>query len=479
MNRPLRRVAVAAALMIVALIVNANVVQVGEAGSLQANPNNHLALYAEYSHPRGPIVVGGVNVAKSVPTNDSLKYLRTYPGGSLYGAVTGYYSLVYGSTGIEHAEDAVLSGTDSRLTPERLSDYLTGRTPQGGSVVLTLNPSAQRAAAAGLAGHRGAVVALDPSTGAILALYSSPSYNPSGLSSHNNKTIKSQWQSLVNDSGQPLLDRALSQTYPPGSTFKVITTAAALSSGRYTPNSTIPAPSQLTFPNTTHKLTNFAGETCPGSGSLTLTVALQVSCNTAFGALGEKLGGTAIARQAQAFGFGQRFTVPMTSAASNYTPTDDPSLLADSAIGQYDDSVTPLQMALVAAGVANGGVVMKPYLVSEVRSPNETVLDQASPSQFSRAVSPTVASQLTAMMEKVVQSPGTGTAAAIPGVPVAAKTGTAENVPGQPTHAWFISFAPANHPRVAVAVIVEHGGVGGQVAAPIAKQVMCAVLGCG
>ncbi len=479
MNRPLRKVAVAAALLIIALIVNANVVQVGEAGSLQANPNNHLQLYEQYSRPRGPIVVGGVNVAKSVPTHDSLKYLRTYPQGPLYAAVTGYYSLVYGSTGVEHAEDPVLAGTDERLIPERLSNILSGRTPQGGSVVLTINPAAQQAAAQGLSGHRGAVVALDPSSGAILALYSAPSYDPSKLSSHNNGEIRSAWKQLNSSSaGDPLLDRAISETYPPGSTFKVITTAAALSSGRYTPNTTIPAPSQLTFPNTTHALTNFAGETCPGNGSLTLTVALQVSCNTAYGALGDKLGAGAIAHQAEAFGFGQSFDIPMTVAPSRFDKTDIPSLLADSAIGQYDDAVTPMQMAMVAAGIANGGVVMKPYLVSEVRSPNESVLDRGTPTQLSQAVSPTVAHELTGMMEQVVQPPGTGTAAAINGIPVAAKTGTAENVPGQPTHAWFISFAPANHPQVAVAVIVEHGGVGGQAAAPIAKQVMCAVLGC-
>jgi peptidoglycan glycosyltransferase len=478
-NRPLRKVAVAAALLLLALPINVNVLQVGEAGSLNANPNNHLPLYQEYSRPRGPIVVGGVNIAKSVPTNDSLKYLRTYPDGSLYADVTGYYSLIYGSSGVERAENSVLAGTDDRLLPERLSDYFTGRTPQGGSVVLTLNPAAQQAAAQGLSGHQGAVVALDPTTGALLALYSSPSYDPSGLSSHNSKAITADWKSLANDPNQPMLDRAISQTYPPGSTFKVITAAAALSSGQYTPNSTIPAPSQLTFPNTTHTLSNFAGEECPGNGSLTLTVALQVSCNTAFGDLGEKIGSAAIARQAQAFGFGQSVDIPMTSAPSRYDQTDVPSLLADSAIGQYDDSVTPLQMAMVAAGIANGGVVMKPYLISEVRSPDESVLDRATPAQLNQAVSPSVAEQLTAMMKTVVQPPGTGTAAAIPGIPVAAKTGTAENVPGQATHAWFISFAPADHPRVAVAVIVEHGGVGGAVAAPIAKQVMCAVLGCG
>lgn len=476
MNRPLRRVAVAAGLMLIALIVNINVVQVGEAGSLNANHLNNRPLLEEYDHPRGPIVVGGVDVAKSVPTHDTYKYLRTYPQGSLYAAATGYYSLIYGSTGVEHAEDQVLAGTDDRLLAQRLTDYFAGRTPQGGSVLLTLDPQAQQAAAAGLSGHQGAVVALDPRTGAIRALYSSPSYDPSQLASHSGSTVRQAWHSLITDPGDPLLDRALSQTYPPGSTFKVITTATALSSGKYTPNSQIPAPNQLTFPNTTHTLSNFQGETCPGAGSITLTEALKVSCNTAYGGLGLKLGADRIAAQAAAFGFGRSVSIPMGSAPSRYDKTDVPSLLADSAIGQYDDAVTPLQMAMVAAGIANHGVVMTPYLVSEIRAPDESVLDRTTPSTFSHAVSGSVAGELTTMMEQVVQPGGTGTAAAIPGVPVAAKTGTAENTPGQPTHAWFIAFAPANHPQIAVAVLVEHGGVGGQTAAPIARQVMCAVL---
>lgn len=476
MNRPLRRVAIAAALLLIALIVNINVIQVGEAGSLNANHLNTRPLLEAYNHPRGPIAVGGLDVAKSVPTRDTYKYLRTYPQGPLYAAATGYYSLVYGSTGIEHAEDALLAGTDDRLLAQRLTDFFTGRTPQGGSVLLTLNPQAQQAAAAGLAGHRGAVVALDPRTGAIRALYSSPSYDPSRLASHNGKQVRQAWNSLINDPGDPLLDRAISQTYPPGSTFKVITTAAALSSGRYTPSSQIPAPSQLTFPNTSHTLSNFQGETCPGAGSISLTEALKVSCNTAYGGLGEKLGSAAIARQAEAFGFGKSVDIPMTVTPSHYVRSDAPSLVADSAIGQYDDAVTPMQMAMVAAAIANHGELLQPYLVDQIRSSDESVLSRGKTTSLGQAVSPTVAHEMTTMMEQVVQPGGTGTAAAIPGVPVAAKTGTAENEPGQPTHAWFIAFAPALHPQIAVAVLVEHGGVGGQTAAPIARQVMCAVL---
>jgi peptidoglycan glycosyltransferase len=481
MNRPLRWVAVAALVMFVALLVNSNVVQVGEASSLRANPHNVRVLFSEYSHQRGPILVGGTEVARSVPTSDSLKYLRTYPGGDAYAPVTGFYSLALSDSGIEQAEDPILAGTDDRLFLQRVSDEITGRTPQGGSVVLSLNAKAQQAAYAGLkaSGHPGAVVALNPKTGAILALASYPSYDPTVLSTHNSRSDTQAYHRLIKDTGNPLLDRALNQTYPPGSTFKVVTTAAALSSGKYTPNSLVAAPNALTLPQTTHQLTNFAGETCGPGGKITLTLALTVSCNTAYGGLGLKLGAAALSQQAKLFGFGESVKTPLPSSPSQFSDNATGPNVAFSAIGQYDDSVTPLQMAMVAAGIANDGVVMKPYLVAQTRSPNASVLTTAHTHELHRAVSAHVASELTAMMQQVVSAPnGTGRAAAIPGISVAAKTGTAQNATGQQSHAWFISFAPAANPKIAVAVIVEHGGQGGVAAAPIAHSVMCAVLGC-
>jgi peptidoglycan glycosyltransferase len=487
-NRPLRRVAVAAALLLLALVVNTNILQVGEAGSLRANPENHLPLLEEYSHPRGPIVIGGTDVAKSVATKDTLKYERTYPRGRLYAAITGFYSLVYGSTGMEHAEDGVLSGTDDRLLPERLSNLLSGRTPQGGSVVLSIDPAAQKAAAAGLGDQRGAVVAIDPSTGAILALYSSPSYDPSTLSSHDNKAITSSWKSLNDDSAQPLLDRALSATYPPGSLFKIVTASTALSTGRYTPTSTISvAPTD--YANSSVPIINYGGESCGNGQTDTLIDAFAISCNVAFARLGEQLGHDALASQAQAFGVGSDLSIPLPVASSTFpTTSDDPAETERDAIGQGDVSITPLQGAMLAAGIADGGVVMKPYLVSEVRSPDESVLDRAQPTELGRAVSPSVAHAMTQLMESVVDSPS-GTAhatAAIPGVEVAGKTGTAQH--GETSQhlapdVWFAAFAPADHPQVAVAVVVEDGGnqgsgaTGGSVSAPIAKSVICAVLG--
>jgi peptidoglycan glycosyltransferase len=475
MNRPLRKVAAAALVMFVALLINANIVQVGEATSLKNNAHNVRVLYSQYSHQRGPIVVAGKAIAESVPTKDALKYLRTYPGGALYAAITGYYSLTIGATGIEQTNNPVLSGDADNLFVKRISDYFTGRTPQGGAVVLTLDPAVQQAAYAALAGRRGAVVALNPRTGAILALVTSPSYNPSPLTVHDPAEIQRAYKRLLASPNAPLLDRAISQTYPPGSTFKVITTAAALSSGHYNAKTVLPAPHELSLPQTTHKLANFQGETCGSHDKITLADALRVSCNTAYGALGLRLGQAALRRQADAFGFNSSLSIPLPVAPSRF-PSDIPApQVAFSAIGQFSDAVTPLQMAMVAAAIGNGGVVMKPYLVAQERAPDSSVLDQATPREIGRAVSPSVATELTALMEGVVAK-GTGTAAQLPGVTVAGKTGTAENVPGKPTHAWFICFAPAQNPQVALAVVVENGGIGGVTAAPIARRVLQAAL---
>jgi peptidoglycan glycosyltransferase len=475
MNRPLRKVAIAALVMFAALLVNANVVQVVDAKSLKNNPHNVRVLYSEYSRQRGPIVVGKQAVAESTATHDTLKYLRTYPGGPVYAPVTGYYSLTIGATGIEQAENSILAGDSDKLFVKRLSDYITGRQPQGGAVVLTLDPKAQQAAYDALGSNRGAVVALDPKTGAILTLVSKPSYDPSPLTTHHPAEIQRAFQQLVRDPSAPLLDRALDQTYPPGSTFKVVTTAAALSSGKFSPSSQIPAPPALRFNDSNRQLHNFQGETCSGGGRMSLADALRISCNTAYGSLGISLGSDALRKQAEAFGFGDSLSVPLPVAKSRFVAEQGQALTALSAIGQASDAVTPLQMAMVAAAVANDGVEMKPYLVAQERAPDSSVLSETQPQQLRRSISSSVARQLNTMMQDVVQH-GTGTAAQLPGISVAGKTGTAENVPGKPTHAWFICFAPADNPQVALAVIVENGGVGGSTAAPIARQVLEALL---
>jgi peptidoglycan glycosyltransferase len=472
-------------------LLQANWVQVVKAKDYRNDPRNRRVLLRTYDRERGPIVIGTGKdrqaVAKSVATTDTLKYLRTYPGGAVYAPVTGFISVVYGLTGIERQENPVLSGEDDRLFVRRLSDYITGRQIAGGSIVLTLNRAAQQAAYDGLAGKVGAVVALDPHTGAVLAEVSNPSYDPTPLSSHDPAGIRAAYNDLLANRANPLTNRAVEQRYAPGSTFKVITAAAALSKGIVTPTTTIDAPASASF-GPGQPIKNFAGELCGNGGKQSLLEALATSCNTAFALLGVRTGQQAIDAQARAFGFGRNdLNLPQPVAASVFTDPSSGTLpkvfLAQSSIGQKDVQATPLQMAMVAAGIANGGDVMKPYLVQEVQGPDLSRLALAQPSVYSKAVSSTVAGELTTMMESVVKPGGTGVNAAISGVRIAGKTGTAQNIPGAAPDLWFIGFAPANDPKVAVAVYLHgdrafgDGATGGQLAAPIAQAVMKAVLG--
>ena len=486
MNRPLRRVALACLVLFGLLLVNVNWVQVVKAESYRDDPRNSRVLLRTYERERGPIAVlaeAGRReaVAESVPVEGPLTWLRQYPGGPAYAHVTGYYSIVYGRTGIERTQDRVLSGEDDRLFVRRLSDYVTGNEPKGGTVVLTIDPQAQSAAFRGLSGKRGAVVALDPRTGAVLAMVSTPSYDPARLSSFEPAQIREYYAQLNDADSDPLLNRAISKTYPPGSTFKVVTAAAALSSGEVDAETRIPSPRVLDLPQTNNDLRNFGGAACSGETS-TLADALRISCNTAFGSLGLTLPEEALREQAQAFGFGDNdLRVPTSVADSTFPEETNPPQAAQAAIGQFDVRATPLQMAMVAAGVANGGDVMRPYLVQEIQSPDLSVLEAPEPDRLSEAVSEQVAAELTQMMELVV-SEGSGRRAQIDGVRVAGKTGTAQHAPNRPPHAWFIGFAPADDPQVAVAVVIEDGGdvgaaaTGGALSAPVARDVMRAVL---
>lgn len=481
MNGAIRRLAAILGVLLMALMINLNYLTVVRGSDLRNQPGNTRIILDEYSRERGEILIGGRPIGYSQRTDGELVYLRRYQDGPLYAPATGFYSLIYGASGVERSENDVLAGTADLLFGRRLVDLFTGRQPRGGSVALTIDSRAQEAAAKALGKRRGAVVAIDPATGAILAMVSSPSYDPNRLSSHDPADIRRYWGKLIDAKGQPLLNRAIAQTYPPGSIFKVITAAAALSSGRYSPTSTVEGPARLPLPQTSASISNFDRRACLG-GSLSLSDALRISCNTAFASLGLALGGEKLRSMATEFGFGTSFDLPMTSAAARFPAELNAPQTAQSAIGQFDVAATPLQMAMVAAGIANRGVVMSPYLVSERLSPDLTVLSITAPKEFSRPISSAVAAQLTAMMVDVVAR-GTGQAAAIPGIQVAGKTGTAQRGEGEAPHAWFMAFAPAPSPRVAVAVVVEAGGdlgseaTGGRLAAPIARAVLAALLG--
>jgi len=484
-NAPLRRLSVLVTALFLVLMLAATWIQSIDAGRLRADARNSRTLYAELGRERGPILVGGEAVASSTPVEDAYRYQRVYADGRLYAHATGVYSVITQPTGLEGARNDLLSGTSDQLFYRRLSDLLTGREPAGAVVETTLDADVQRAAAEALGDQRGAVVALDPRTGDVLAMVSSPSYDPDELATHDRDAAAAARQALLADEGDPLVNRAIAgDLYPPGSVFKIVTAAAALESGEFTPDGLVPGPAVLDLPQTDTGLPNSNGRSCGEGDQVTLTDALRISCNTAFGWLGMELGGDALREQAAAFGFGEPLSVPLRVTPSTVPAEMSPPQLAQAGIGQFDVRVTPMQVAMVSAAVANDGVLVKPNLVRSVRGEDLEVIEQPEPVELGRAVSADTAAQLTAMMETVVER-GTGTAAQIDGVAVAGKSGTAQHGvdPGaEPPHAWFTAFAPADDPQVAVAVVVEEGGAagdeasGGRTAAPIARRVIQAAL---
>ncbi len=483
MNTPIRRLSVLIAALFAALLVASTMVQFVQAKSLDAMAANKRTLLDNYSRERGAIVVADQNIAESMKVDDQYEWLRTYPQGKLYSQITGFYSYAVGNPyGLENASDDLLSGGSDSLFVRRVTDLLTGRETAGATLGLTIDPKAQAAADKALGDNRGAVVALDPQTGAVLAMVSHPQYDPNPLSSHDLKKAATAWNTLRTDPNKAFLNRSISGLYPPGSTFKVVTAAAALENGIVTDeNSVVPGPATLDLPLTDTNLPNETGQACGANNQTTLIHAMEISCNTAFGSLGLALGGEKLRAQAAKFGFGDSLQVPLRVTPSSVPADLNEPQAAQAAIGQYDVRTTPLQMAMVAAGIANGGRVMTPYLIQTVRTAGLDVIETGKPSELSQAVSPRTAQILTKMMVSVVDK-GSGARAQISGVAVAGKTGTAQHDPAKPPHAWFISFAPASDPKVAVAVVVEDGGVtgsevgGGRVAAPIARAVMEAVL---
>jgi penicillin-binding protein A len=479
-SRPLFRLSIGLVVLMVSVMAQLTRLQVFQADELNEKPGNQRTTINEYAHQRGPILVESSEIAKSVEVDDSsLRFLREYPQGPLTASVTGFNSLVYGNTGLEKAENPVLSGDDPRLIVDRMQQLFAGRDIRGGAVTTTLDAAAQRAAYEGLGSKVGGVVAIEPSTGRILAQAQSPSFDPTELSSHSSKQITQYYEQLTSDPQKPLLNRPIAQTLPPGSTFKVVTAAAALESGQYTPDSVIPGPATYRLPGTNTDLPNWFNGPCGTDGKVTLREALAVSCNTAFAWLGVQLGADALYDMSRKMGFEESFETPLKAAASRFPADPDPAELAQSAIGQYDVRATPLGMAMVAAAVANGGLTMRPNVVEQTSSPDLKPLDSFTPSEFARAMTAEHAAQLASMMVTTVTS-GTASNARIPGVDVAGKTGTAQTSSDRPSVAWFISFAPAVNAKVAVAVCIEDAGTaevsGNTLAGPIARAVMQAVL---
>lgn len=493
MERQIRQLAVALGALFVVLLGQVTYIQVVAAERLADNDANaKRQLIAEYEVNRGQILAadGRTILASSKRSTGELRFERRYALGSLYAHLTGYYSFVYGRSELEKWFNEYLAGEAPQLLPQTLTDMVLGRPRRGASIVTSIVPALQEVAAEALGDLPGAVAAIDPRTGNVLALVANPSYDPNPLSSHDPAQIRDTWEALNADPDKPMLSRASDELYPPGSTFKIVVAAAALANGMG-PASLWPNPHELDLPDTTETLSNFGGATCSGGSEITLADALRQSCNVVFGEIGLELGPEALAEQAWAFGFAPTsstgdvpFDIPFQEGVF-----PDPSYFEDrrpaaalSAIGQDNVAANPLQMALVAGAIGNGGVMMRPRLVTEVRGPDGQIVETFEPEVLSQPMTEVNAALLAAMMIDVVDS-GTGRAAAIPGVSVAGKTGTAQHGEGLAPHAWFVSFAPAEDPQIAVAVIVLDGGslgsdaTGGALAAPIAKAVMEAALG--
>ncbi|MFE0025912.1 peptidoglycan D,D-transpeptidase FtsI family protein [Amycolatopsis sp. NPDC059021] len=489
MNTPMRKVGIAMLVMVVLLLANATYIQVVKADDYRTNPRNQRVLYDEYARERGQIVSpNGTVLAKVEKSNDKYKFTRTYTDGPMYAPVTGYYSINYGSGGLERAEDDVLNGSDPRLFVRRLSDMVTGRDPRGGNVRLTIDPAVQKAAYDGMTkhGYTGAVVALEPKTGRILAMVSTPSYDPNKLSTHNGKDQIAAWESYNDKNGKnPMQNRAIQEYYPPGSTFKLVTAAAALEAGKK-PTDKIDTSPNTKLPGTNVTLENYGGEVCPGD---TFKDALAYSCNVPFAQMAGELGKDKLNKTAANYGIGQNnLTVPMKVQPSTLGPLDSPGALYQSGIGQRDVRLTPLQDAMLSATIANGGMAMTPQLVQSVLAPDLSTIEDYTPKELTGT--PVMSSENNGILKDmmIASEANTKGGGKNPKIQIASKTGTAEhgvNPKQTPPHAWYTAFAPANDPQIAVAVIVESGGnrglaaTGGSVAAEIGRAAINAKLGGG
>lgn len=471
MNRQIRAVSLLAGLMFLALMVNLTGSAMFRQASLNNDPHNVRVRDAEFSQNRGNILVGSRPIATTTSSNGKFAYQRVYLSGPKYAPITGYYSYYYGRSMLEQTQNAQLTGTSDAQWLSRITGTLSGHKPEGGSITTTINAKAQDAAWNGLKGKKGAVVALDYTTGAVLAMASSPSYDPNELASHHLNDTTRAWKNLVADPSSPLSNRATREIYPPGSTFKLVTAAAALQNG-YHPNSMVDSPENWILPGTRTPLTN---ETNCGGSRITLAHALDISCNTAFGKVGVSLGQDKIRDQAERFGFGKVVNSDVSSVASRFPQNLTDAQLAQSSIGQYDVAASPLQMAMVTAGIANGGKLMTPYLTAQVRASNLQVVSEHHPKQMSQPMTKESAEQLKAMMVSVVNN-GTGKRARINGTTVGGKTGTAQTVQGKAPYAWFVGWS--DNPHVAVAVFIQSLDTaineisGGRLAAPIARDVI-------
>lgn len=489
MNQRIRRLAVALLVLYVILFVQLNVIQVGRKASLDADVRNTRQTVRDFDRPRGPILTAdGVVIAESIRTEPGSKYTwqRTYPEADLYAHLTGYFTLAYGATQVERVANDVLSG---RTTEQQLTGVLSllDDDDNSGSVTLTIDSDVQEAARAALGEREGSVVVIDVQTGAVKALWSWPSFDPNVISSHDSAEAGLWLQFLNLLPSKPLLANAYQERYMPGSTFKILTTAAALENGTVDLTTVFTEESQFLPPQTTDPIENYGGSTCGGD----LVEVFRRSCNTPFARLALDLGPSNMVEAATRFGIGEKVPFDLPSAATSsfgdvpYFEENLP-LLAIGGFGQGNTQMVPLHMAAIAAAVANRGTMMQPYVIDSTRDHDGGLLDRTSPRTWRQIMSPEVATIMSDLMEEVARR---GTASCCfrlaNGEIGAAKTGTAQlNGLGEPerSHAWMVGFAPVTAPRYAFAVMLKgttaeiSAGTGGTLAGPVASKVMNAAL---
>jgi peptidoglycan glycosyltransferase len=483
MIRELKRVSLVVATMFLALFISASIIQAVDSEALADDPRNVRSLYEGYKTLRGPILVDGKPIASSIESDDAYRYLRVYDN-SMYSAVTGYFSVFRGATGVEAALNSYLSGQSSSQFFEKFNAVLSGNPVSGAAVELTIDPLMQQAAWDALGNLQGSIIALDPTTGNILAMVSKSGFDANELAGHDNQVVSDNYTRLEADPNKPLINKTISgDLYHPGSVFKLVVAAAALESGLYTSDSALQNPVSIQLPNSTAEVFNANDRACGAGGeTVTLLDAMSLSCNIPFVEIGLALGQDRIRAQAELFGFGKELRVPMVVTPSIFPADMDDAQLGLSSFGQYDVRVTPLQMALISSAIANGGIIMKPNLIESVISPNLSVIDAPKPGVLSQPITAATAESLKQMMIVSVRS-GVASNGAVTDIEVAGKTGTAENGEGARPTLWFTGFAPSVNPTVALAVVIEYGGgrdsgsSGNVTAAPVARDFFRAVFG--
>lgn len=477
MNQAIRNSWVIAVAMFALVLGSVTYVQFFAAGELNANDWNNRQLYQQFGSERGAILVDGQPIAFSLPADDQFNYQRVYDPAEMYAHLTGYFSLVYSASALELVMGEYLAGTTDEQFLTQITSLLSGEQPGGASVELTIDAEIQQMAFDVLGNQTGSIVVMEPDTGNILAMVSKPSYNPNLLAGHDSGEVVENFEQITSTEPNPLVNQAISgDLFAPGSVFKIIDTVAALESDKYDPDSTLPNPAELEFPGIEYTLPNYAVGGCAARDEASFAFALEQSCNTPFASIALELGEEAIRSEAQEFGFGKELRIPLNVTPSVFGQDMDPATLAQSAIGQASVRVTPLQIAMMSAAIANDGVIMKPNLIQTVRTPDLQPILTPEPEEWATPTTPEIANQVTEWMVNVVEE-GIGAGAAIAGVEVAGKTGTAELGSGL-NNSWFTGFAPAGDPQAVVSIVVANVDIdtGAQFTSPNAKKLLEAVL---